>query len=278
MSIQSSLTPEIHVRDRRFRRDAMGHRWWMNGDPIGTAFYNALSAGFPKGEAFFIDSVRFYRDSAPAELAADIAGFTKQELLHTREHVAFNRRVTEAGHDMSAIEAAVDDRIRKVKAKPPVVAVAAVAASEHITAMIAHEILINPRHLAKADPDAAAMWRWHAIDEIEHKAVAFDTFVHATKGWSRYTRWKLKSLAMLVVTRNLIVERVMLGTMGLLRQDGLGGWRVRLRVAWFLLGRPGLFRRVLPAWLAFFIPGFHPWNHDNRALIADTRASMPVDA
>jgi hypothetical protein len=27
-------------------------------------------------------------------------------------------------------------------------------------------------------------------------------------------------------------------------------------------------RRIVPAWLAYFMPGFHPWNRDDRALIA----------
>jgi hypothetical protein len=29
-----------------------------------------------------------------------------------------------------------------------------------------------------------------------------------------------------------------------------------------------MMRKILGAWLAFFLPGFHPWNQDDRALIA----------
>jgi predicted metal-dependent hydrolase len=55
----------------------------------------------------------------------------------------------------------------------------------------------------------------------------------------------------------------------LLAQDGLTGWRVKLRLGDYLLRRPGIVRRALPAWLAWFRPGFHPWQIDDRALIAD---------
>ena len=55
----SDLT--ITPRDRRFGRGEQTKRWWNGGDPIATALYNALSATFPKGEAFFVTSVREFR-------------------------------------------------------------------------------------------------------------------------------------------------------------------------------------------------------------------------
>ena len=76
-------TPEdltITPRDRRFGRGMKQERWWLGGDPVGTAFYNALSATFPKGEAFFVESVRHFRDGAPPKLAEEIRAFTTQEV------------------------------------------------------------------------------------------------------------------------------------------------------------------------------------------------------
>jgi hypothetical protein len=54
----------------------------------------------------------------------------------------------------------------------------------------------------------------------------------------------------------------------LLRQDGITGARAWGRMLWFTWARPGMLRKILGAWLAFFLPGFHPWKHDDRALIA----------
>jgi len=71
---------------------------------------------------------------------------------------------------------------------------------------------------------------------------------------------------MLFVTRNFVVDRS-LGTVALLRQDGITGVRAWARMFWFTWVRPGMLRKILGAWIAFFLPGFHPWKHDDRALI-----------
>lgn len=257
----------INPRDRRFGRGLALDRWWLGGDPVATAFYNALSVTFPKGEGFFIDSVRRFRDGAPPRLAGEIAAFTKQEVMHTREHVAFNRRVADAGYDVSPLERRVDDRLAVVRSKAPIASLAATMALEHFTAILAHELLADSRHLADAEADAAAMWRWHATEEIEHKGVAYDTWLHATKDWSRFKRWKVKAKVMLFVTRNFVVDRA-LGVFELARQDGLTGPRLWARTFWFAFVKPGMMRKILSAWMAFFLPGFHPWKHDDRALIA----------
>lgn len=256
----------IHPRDRRFGRGGHMDRWWAGGDPVATAFYNALSITFPKGEGFFIESVRNFREGASPRLAAEIAAFTKQEVMHTREHVAFNRRVVDGGYDISRLEAKVDERLAFVRSRPPIGSLAATMALEHFTAILAHELLADPRHLAGADPEAAAMWRWHAMEEIEHKGVAYDTWLHATRDWPRFTRWKTKAKVMLFVTRNFLADRTA-GVLDLLRQDGLSGPRLWASLFWFAFVKPGMMRRILAAWVAFFLPGFHPWNHDDRKLI-----------
>ncbi len=116
------------------------------------------------------------------------------------------------------------------------------------------------------------MWRWHAIEELEHKGVAYDTYVHATRTWSRAKRWRLKALMMLIVSKNFLHHRIS-DTFGLVAQDGLTrsgmtGWLLISRVFAYLLWQPGFLRRIFPAWLAYFLPGFHPWRQDDRALIA----------
>jgi predicted metal-dependent hydrolase len=256
----------ITPRDLRFGRKDAPERWWLNGDPIATAFYNALSVTFPKGEAFFIDSVRQFRDGTPPRLAAEIQAFTKQEVIHTREHVAFNRHVTRQGYDVSRLEQRVEDEIALARDKPPIGALAATMCLEHFTAILAHELVADPRHLSGSDAEAAALWRWHAIEEIEHKGVAYDTWLHATRDWPRFRRWWIKTLVMLITTRKFLVGR-WVGMLDLLAQDGLTGWRVKARLLHYALVRPGMARKVLGAWLSFFLPGFHPWNHDDRALI-----------
>ncbi len=83
---QRSPTPadlEIIVRDERFNRGTTPKRWWA-GDAFGTAWHNALSATFPRGEAFFIEAVKAHRDGASPQLEAEIRAFVRQEINHTR--------------------------------------------------------------------------------------------------------------------------------------------------------------------------------------------------
>ncbi len=280
-----STTPKdltITPRDRRFGRGLKQDRWWMGGDPVASAFYNALSATFPKGEAFFVESVRNFREGTPPKLEAEIRAFVTQEVMHSREHVQFNKRALEAGYDMSRLEQRVEWRLSITRDRPPIVNLAATMCLEHFTAILAHQLLGNPSHLDKADAESAALWRWHAIEEIEHKAVAYDTWLHATRELSRWRRWKIKAKVMLFVTRNFVVDRS-IGTLELLRQDGITGARAWGRMLWFCWVRTGMLRKILGAWLAFFLPRFHPWKHDDRALIAKAEsdyeaARLPVGA
>jgi hypothetical protein len=91
--------------------------------------------------------------------------------------------------------------------------------------------------------------------------------MHATRDWPRFKRWQVKAKVMLFVTRNFLVDRT-LGVLELLRQDGLTGPKVWAKLFWCAFGNPGMFRKVFAAWASYFMPGFHPWNHDDRALIA----------
>jgi predicted metal-dependent hydrolase len=275
LTTPSDLT--ITPRDRRFGRGSRTDRWWLGGDPVGTALYNALSATFPKGEAFFVESVRAFRDGAEPKLAGEIRAFTTQEVMHSREHVAFNKRALEAGYDMSELDAQVDRRLEIVRARPPIASLAVTMGLEHFTAILANQLLGNPRHLAGADAESAALWRWHSMEEIEHKGVAYDTWLHATKAWPRFKRWKVKAKVMLLVTRNFMVDRTT-GALDLLRQDGISGPRAWARLFWFAFGRPGMIRKIFVPWTQYFLPGFHPWNHDDRALIADADKGLDVPA
>jgi predicted metal-dependent hydrolase len=272
----------ITPRDRRFGRGAKQARWWHGGDPVATAWHNALSITFPRGEAFFIESVKAFRDGAPPKLEAEIKAFTTQEVMHSREHVAFNRRVAEAGYDVSHLEQAVVTSLELTRGRPQILNLAVTMALEHYTAMLAKMMLGHRGYFEGVEPETMAMWQWHAIEEIEHKGVAYDTWLHATRDWTRWKRWKVKSIMMLLVTYRFWTKRWQ-GTLDLLAQDRITGFNARARLLWYLVAMPGPATRIFPAWIAYFLTGFHPWNHDDRALIqradsADADAQLSATA
>src|SRR5881628_2026888 len=116
-----SITP----RDRRFGRNATALRLWHGGRVEATAIYNALSSTFPIGEAYFVESVRAFREGTPPKLAEEIKAFTTQEAIHSREHDAFNKRAERAGYDLSTLEQRVSERLAITRDRPPIVNVAA---------------------------------------------------------------------------------------------------------------------------------------------------------
>lgn len=265
---QRAPTPDdltITVRDERFNRGTNPRRWWA-GEPFGTAWHNALSATFPRGEAFFIEAVKAHREGADAKLDAEIRAFVRQEINHTREHIAFNRLAEDAGYDIKAIDTRVAEMLALTKDRPAIANLAVTMALEHYTAMMAAEFLENPAHFAEADAEVRDMWRWHAAEEIEHKGVAFDTWNHATRDWTPGKRWRVRSLVMVSVTARFFKNR-WTDSLELLAQDGITGWKAKWGLFKYLTVNPGIVRRIFPAWLAYFKPGFHPWDHDDRELI-----------
>lgn len=272
----SQRTPQdlaIHKRDMKFGRKAPPPRWWHSGDPGRTAFFNALSSTFPVGEKFFMTSVRHFREGTPEPLRSQIDDFLYQESMHSREHVVFNRQAEDVGYDIAPLEERARRTIAWVKRRSPIQQLAATCALEHFTATLAHDALADPMHLAGATDEAKRLWQWHAIEEIEHKAVAFDTYLHAARDMTRLRRWLKRSTVMFVTTVRFhyVIFR---NTADLLRQDGrnnLATWR---RLLGYLYGRPGPLRLLLKGVFVYMRPGFHPWELDDRPLLARSLALL----
>ncbi len=274
-----SATPsdiEIRPRNVSFPRQASGSRWWYGGDPIATTFYNALSLSFPAGEGYFVQSVRHYLNELPEPLRTQAEEFATQEAYHSREHMAFNRQVSGAGYDTKGIEDFNRDDARKMKDEPADVNVAATAALEHFTAMLAHAILRDDRHFKDCPPDVQRLWRWHSIEEIEHKSVAYDTFLHATRDLTPFQRWSFRSLVMFKVTIDFWRER-MRDLKILFQQDGLDTKRTYRRLAKFLWWSPGILRQIFIPYLTYYLPGFHPWKLDDRKLAARAERGLGLE-
>jgi predicted metal-dependent hydrolase len=117
------------------------------------------------------------------------------------------------------------------------------------------------------------MWLWHAMEEVEHKAVAFDVFLAATRKLPGVVRYLLRTTTMAVATV-LFFWAVIMNLRDLFREDGVNTgktWRQTFR---FLFVEPGLMRAVLKSYFRYYKPGFHPWEEDDRAILAQAQATM----
>lgn len=270
MSSPIRTPDDLHIekRDLKFGREEAPPRWWHSNDPGRTAFFNALSSTFPVGEKFFMTAVRYYRDDAPQPLRSQIDDFIYQESMHSREHVVFNRQAQDVGFDIASAEDRARRTINWAKSRSPIQQLAGTCALEHFTATLAHDALANPEHLGGASNEARRMWQWHAIEEIEHKAVAFDTYLHATRNMTPFRRWLKRSVVMIFtsIRFHYVIFR---NTADLLRQDGRNDWATwKVLLAW-LYGRHGLMRAMALSIFGYIKPGFHPWEIDDRSLLTD---------
>jgi predicted metal-dependent hydrolase len=130
------------------------------------------------------------------------------------------------------------------------------AAAEHMTAIMAHSFFERKEVLEQADPRMRAMFAWHAMEEIEHKAVAFDVMQKIAKvGYFR------RIFAMLVVTLGFNIHSLLI-TRYMLHVDGIRGWRrvkMMAKGMWWLYKPGGLYLSILGHYIQYFKPGFHPW-------------------
>mgnify|MGYP000262326535 FL=1 len=238
-------------------------RYWWDNDPAKTLLLAALSASFPPGERFFIDSVRHYQDQiTDPELKKAIKGFIGQEAHHSREHELMNGFLQERGVDLARLEREILGFMNLMrKYLSPERQLAHTVAVEHFTALMAEEFLLKYDALEEMDPRIAPIWAWHAIEESEHKAVAFD--VYKAIGGSEFTR-----VTEMMVVSVLFPVFSAVHLVQLMKEDGqLGNMKSWLSGLNYMWGRPGVFRKLLPSYFKFYSPRFHPWDHDAQGLV-----------
>ena len=202
--------------------------------------------------------LKSFQKDAPAKLKHEIGAFIQQEAVHSREHASFNRQIDDAHYDISRLEASVAGVIDTIKGKSKMDQLTAVTCLEHITAILGRELIANPRHLEHADEAPRNMWLWHASEEIEHKGVAYDTWLYATKDWSRWERWSKKIACSCCAFLWDLPRTGAKGILDLLEQDGITGFRAKFGLAYYALLGPALFRRTLVPWFKFFPPRLPP--------------------
>jgi predicted metal-dependent hydrolase len=255
--------PVPSVRDLRFFTGAKVPRYWLGGRRSLTIFLDNLSIFFPAGERFFIQSVRRFRDRVGTDrLREEVAAFCAQEGIHRREHARYNEMIRDEGYPAREMEQRVERLLALVtRLAPPRFQLAVTCALEHFTATMAHLLLDDAHALDGAHPSMAALWRWHAAEENEHKAVAYDVF-RAAGG--TYAERALAMIGASVIFWAKVLEQ----QARMMKSDGIlfsaKEWGDFLR---FLFIEPGLVPRLLPLYLDYYRPGFHPWDLDNRELL-----------
>ena len=173
MTTNTSVDFDRSVRARRLR---LGHehpmpQHFVDGDLLMSHIMATLSATFPKGEQFFIDSVRNYRDEIDdPELRQQVGGFIGQEVMHGREHDRFNQVLADMGYPTRFVDDLTGRAMGLMQRLPKPVQLAITAAAEHFTSVLAEQLLQDDTFTDQDLPDdVKALFQWHALEESEHK-------------------------------------------------------------------------------------------------------------
>jgi predicted metal-dependent hydrolase len=265
----------LQVRKPALDLSADVPRYWNGGDAFATHYLNALSSVFPDGEAFFVRSVLRYRERIddPALLRA-VQGFAGQEAQHSHHHDRHLALLDAQGYTaLGRVNRLMDRAMRLQNRLLPKFSLAGTAASEHLTALLARRILEDSSAFTRAmDPRMAELWRWHALEEAEHKAVAYDVLQRVAPSYAR------RALLLIATTLGLFVE-ILGRTAYMLWKDGVlfrrETWKSGRR---FLFARRGLMRGHGPAFFAWFRRDFHPAQNDDSTLIETWRERFALPA
>jgi uncharacterized protein len=237
-------------------------RHWYADNAVATAISNGLNLLFPAGERFFVRSVNHYFDRIEDEtLRAQVKAFFKQEGHHARAHDRFNDQMRAHGFAIDPFLTRYERISRWIEARAPAkLNLAGTAAAEHFTAILADNAFADGV-LDALHPQMRELLAWHAAEEIEHKAVAFDVLRAVDPSYA----WRVAGLAYASV---MLSGFWLWATIMLLRQEAITLAEARRRLR--SLGGDPVTTRVFARGIRQYLRrDFHPHDNANEHLARD---------
>lgn len=251
------------VRRQKFSFNSLPVNWFDKNEVL-TGLWNALSLTFPEGETFFVRSVRPFQLTVKDEvLRQEIRNFIGQEAAHGKEHRVLNKALNDQGFkNIDQLEDEVRILLKAAnKHLPANVKLAATCALEHFTAILAEQLILDDSHLKNMDKSIRDLWIWHAVEESEHKHVAFDVYQEV------YGDYVVRVATMLLasVILGLVVFNFQFRLLSQIHhQFDIVGWTNTFK---YLFTEEKLAIRLLPMYLDYFKKDFHPSDNDTEELL-----------
>lgn len=235
-------------------------RFWFGNHPFRTRFFDALSLTFPDGERYFIQSVRLFRDQiTDPDLQQRVADFIRQEAQHGIAHDKMNDMMRQQGMPIDQFIKVLNKILKfELENRSAQYNIAMTAAAEHLTALMAHTFYQQQTTMQDAHPFVRALLAWHAIEEMEHRDVAFDVMRDVAQVPEYLRKFALLFTTVMMFYFTLYRTQIML------KYDGFSRWQ-RLKMTyqglpWFF-GKKGIMTAMRQPYLDWFKADFHPNQH-----------------
>lgn len=242
---------------------------YLQNNIFSTHFVNSLHVIFPEGERFFIRSLqKVVPDIADKDLLKAIKDFSGQEGTHAHQHMLLWKVLKNQGFSVDEYATfyrtfcydGIEKIIYKIYGKDngAKVCVAITAALEHYTSMLAEVVFEHRDNWASLPDEMKHLLFWHAAEEIEHKAVAFDVLRYID------SNYLLRATGMIIAT-TLLFSFTVAGVGMFIYQDKEKDWtKIPSDFVDFArtIGHPA-FRKFIEQWYKFFDKNFHPNQLDN---------------
>tara|TARA_Y100001954_G_scaffold89344_1_gene97894 strand:+ start:18042 stop:18857 length:816 start_codon:yes stop_codon:yes gene_type:complete len=262
-----------HLQEKRVlikKPSSMPKNWWKQ-NRFFNHFFNSLSLLLPVGELFFIKSMKLNQESIKClDLKKSVKHFIYQETKHFQEHdLWFNRNLKESGYS-------VDRLIYPFKVfmelgnkyLSPRFALALTVASEHLTTILARHILRDVKWLEGVSFEYKKIWYYHALEELEHKSVAFNLYKEIDGPfWLRAYSFIQVSMVFLIVIFQLMFCFLWSDKSNV----SLKFFKELLCFSAHLIKSSPLFFK---SYFYYFRPSFHPNDEDDSELVAVYREKV----
>jgi len=249
--------PPIEVRKISLPFSDIDNKYFYNNNAIISTLLAYMSASFPGGEKGFIDSVRYYESAIDdPDLKNRVKSFIGQEGHHSHQHRRVNKALANIGLAADKVEESHAKRVTKDRQQwNPKNFLAYTVGMEHFTAIIAEYALKNPEVFEPLSPSVRNLLLWHAVEEIEHKSVAFEVYETCVGGKTRLN-------VMMAYGTILNLVRIGAGQFEILKETKeIPKFSDIGETMTLLFGKKGLITGITKPYLDFFKAGFHPWEN-----------------
>ncbi|MBF6168802.1 metal-dependent hydrolase [Streptomyces gardneri] len=255
----------ITARDVHFDFDSVPMHY-VPGEALATHIVNVMHLVLPEGERAMAQALAEALPHIDDErLREEVTGFIGQETMHANSHEAARRHLQAIGLDVDSYVAKVAWLVDRILGDHGLTGRARdewlkerlglFAGMEHYTAVLG-EWLLNADILEEKGmhPAMLDLVRWHGAEEVEHRSVVYDAFMHLDGSYARKARTAILASATLL-------PLFIVSTACLYRKDP----SPRKGRFWGLQFWSATRRGVIPKWTVFFTemprylrPGFHP--------------------